>query len=400
MVLATKVVHPAHQVVRTDDQRVRVLWLINGLGAGGAERLLHSAARVSDHDRFAYEVAFTMPGKTALVHDLVVEGVPAHSLGGRHRIEAEWPRRLRGLLIDRRYDVLHLHSPLAGGVARAIVLTIPRANRPIVVSTEHNQWSSYRLATRLVNAALCHRDAARWAVSEDVRGSIWPLLRGGVEVLVHGLVLADATRDERVREEVRRELSIEEHEVLVGTVANYRGQKAYPDLLHAARKVLDHDPRVRFVAVGQGPLEREIRRLHSDLQLGDRLQHLGQRDDVTRLLNGFDIFALASHYEGFPVSVMEALAAGLPVVVTDVGGIHGTVSDGVHGRVVPAGRPDDFAAAVLAIAGDAQLRRRMGAAARDLGQQFDIRHAVRKVEQTYLELLIGSRLDLADGHVT
>jgi glycosyltransferase involved in cell wall biosynthesis len=202
-----------------------------------------------------------------------------------------------------------------------------------------------------------------------------------------------------VRADVRAELGAGANDVVVGTVANYRPQKAYPDLLRAARRVLDEDPRVLFVAVGQGPLENEMKRVHVQLGLGDRFLHLGQRDDVPRLLSGWDVFTLASHYEGFPVSVMEALAAGLPMVVTDVGGIHGTVIDGVHGRVVAPGHPDALADALLEVVRDANARSRMGDASYLLGQRFDIRGAVQRIERTYLQLLCRRRATSAVEHV-
>lgn len=389
----TLVPHPAVEadvtldlVGAADVDRLRVLWVINGLGAGGAERLLCSAARVADHERFDYEAAYVLQRKTALVADLVAHGVRVHALDGRRRVEPGWPLRLRRLLVDGRYDVLHLHSPLVAGVARALVRTLPPGRRPVVVSTEHNEWSSFRLPTRVVNAALYRHDAAKWAVSDEVRRSIWRPLRGDVEVVVHGVVLADLARDGRAGHDVRREIGAARDDIVVGTVANYRAQKAYPDLLLAARQVLDRNSHVRFVAVGQGPLEAEVKRLHERLRLGARFVHLGQRDDVPRLLNGFDVFVLASHYEGFPVSVMEALGAGLPVVVTGVGGLRGTVVDGVHGRVVPPAAPVRLAEAVLDLAGDRDLRLRCGTAAEQLGRRFDIGHAVRQIERTYLEV--------------
>lgn len=366
--------------------RIRVLWLINGLGPGGAERLLHSHARVADHDRFEYEAAYLLARKTALVADLEAAGVVVHPLGARRRADVAAFRRLRQLLLDGRYDVVHLHSPLIAAMARVIVRSMPAARRPVVVSTEHNEWSSFKLSTRLLNAAMFDRDAAHWAVSDEVRRSIWPSRRHEVQVLLHGIVLSDFERSESAREAVRAELGATSGDVVIGTVANYRVQKAYPDLLHAARRVLDSDPRARFVAVGQGPLEAEIIRLRDALGLGDRFLLLGQRDDVPRLLSGCDVFTLASHYEGFPVSVMEALAAGLPVVVTAVGGLAGTIVDGVHGRVVPPKQPDRLAAGLCDVVQDAVARGRMATAACVLGRQFDIRSAVTRIERRYLEL--------------
>src|SRR5690606_35090833 len=117
----------------------------------------------------------------------------------------------------------------------------------------------------------------------------------------------DALRAAADRDGVRRELGVPDHEVLVGTVANLRPQKGYPDLLRAAATVLDQAADVAFVAVGRGPQENELAALHRSLGLGDRFTLLGYRADAARLMSGFDVFCMASHHEGLPVALMEAL---------------------------------------------------------------------------------------------
>src|SRR5690606_6967933 len=133
------------------------------------------------------------------------------------------------------------------------------------------------------------------------------------------------------RAAVRADLQVRDDEVAVFTVANLRRQKAYPDLLQAASRALEREPRLRFFAVGQGPLRAELERLHAQLELGDRFRFLGYRDDVERLLAGADLVVMASVFEGFPLAVMEALAAGVPVVATRVGGVPEAITDGVEG---------------------------------------------------------------------
>jgi glycosyltransferase involved in cell wall biosynthesis len=364
------------------DERVRVLWAVKGIGAGGAERLLVSFAALADHDRFRYHAAHVVPWKTALVPDLTRLGVGVHCLGRGHRGGVLWPWRLRRLLSAGRYDVVHFHSPLVAGVGRFVVATLPRARRPAVVSTEHNTWDGYALPTRLLNAWRHHRDAARWAVSRRVLDSVWPSRREGMEVLVHGLVFdslgtpADGAR-------VRAELGLREDELVVCTVANFRTQKAYPDLLRAARIVLEAEPGTRFLAVGQGPEGHRIRELHASLGLCDRFLLLGYRRDVGAVLAASDVFTLASSVEGFPIAVMEAMAAGLPVVATGVGGLPDAVQDGVHGLLVPAGRPDLLAQALLRVLGDDDLRKRMAEAAAARGRDFDMRPVVSTVQDAY-----------------
>ena len=368
---------------RDPDGRVRVLWLIKGLGPGGAERLLVSAARAHDHSRFAISAAYLLPGKNALADDLRAAGVTVHCLDVRRPYDIGWPARLRRLLVTSGFDIVHLHSPMVAGVARLVVRTLPRAQRPRVVTTEHNEWWSYVFPTRVLNAITFPLDDVHLAVSDDVRRSVPFRLRPRVQTVVHGTAVDAARAVRSQRTEVRAELGFGPDDVVVGTVANFRAQKGYPDLLAAVRIVADRVPRLHVVAVGQGPLEAEIRARHAELGLGDRFRFLGYRDDALRVLAACDIFTLASLYEGYPVALMEALAVGLPVVATAVGGVPDAVRQDVEGIVVPPSRPDLLAAALEELAIDPARRERMAAAALERGLQYDIVHAVRHIEATY-----------------
>lgn len=363
-------------------RKTRVLWLVKGLGPGGAEVLLVSTARVADMSRFHFEAAYVLPWKDKLVPRLEALGVATHCLG-RRTADLRWLLALRRLLVRGHYDVVHLHSPLVAGVARLVIRTLPSGRRPAVVSTEHNTWSSFALPTRLLNALLFRTDAKRFAVSEDVRQSVWPSLRRDVETLVHGVVLDDAVTSRSRRADVRRQLAIGDDDVLIATVANYRAQKAYPDLLVAAATVVAQQPRARFIAVGQGPLEAEITARHAELGLGDRFELLGYRADVVDLLSASDVFTLASVHEGFPIALMEALVAGVPVVATSVGGIPDAVVSGVNGLLVPPGQPAALASALLEMVSDDDLRAACAQGALVTGADFDIRNAVRHLEATY-----------------
>ena len=363
---------------------VRVAWLIKGLGPGGAEQLLVSSARVADHDRFAYDAAYVRPDKDQLVPSLAASNVAATLLGGGHLGRLMWPLRLRRFL--QGYDIVHAHSPLVAGVARLAARTIPSGRRPVTVSTEHNVWGNFSWPTRILNAVTAGLDDKRWAVSEEVRRSMWPGLRADTEVLLHGIVQADLQPDEGTRERVRTELGIPDGSVVAITVANLRREKDYPNLLRAARAALAREPRLVVLAVGQGPLAHEVHDLHQQLGLGERVRLLGYRADVRDLLAAADLFVLASAFEGLPVSIMEAMAAGLPVAATAVGGVPEAVVDGETGVLVPPNDADALAAALVRLSRDPALRSRMGAAARRRARLFDIRATVGEEEQAYADL--------------
>lgn len=364
---------------------IRVLWLIKGLGAGGAERLLAASAAHRDRTRIEASVAYLLPHKTALVPLVERSGVRVSCLGGRAGWDLRWLVRLRRRLRTEPVDVVHVHSPLAALGARAVLRTLPRRARPRLVTTEHSLWDGHRPLVRWGTALTCGRDDATLTVSDAVQRSLPARVRARSEVVVHG-VDTEALRDMAAPDEARAELGVN-GSIVIGTVANLRAAKGYEDLLAAARIVLDEEPGVRFVAVGQGPLEHRIRALHTELGLGERFTLLGFRGDAPRVMSAFDVFCLASRHEGLPVALMEALALGLPVVATRVGGVPEIVTDGIEARLVAPARPALLAGALLELVRDPDRRAAMAAAAAARGRTLSVDAAVRRTEAVYAEVL-------------
>ena len=357
---------------------MRVLWLIKGLGPGGAEQLLVALAGHLD-DAIEATVAYVVPEKDAHVEPLRRAGVEVKLLGAGRR---SWRRDLRAEVRSGRYDIVHAHSPLLAAAARVAALGL--RNRPALVSTEHNAWSTFALPTRVANAVTTPLDDLTIAVSEEARRSMWwPGTRRRCEVLVHGIELTAVRSAEPHRDRIRAEIGASEQDVVVVTIANYRQQKAYPNLFAAARLVLDRCPAAFFVAVGQGPLRERIEADHAELDLGDRFALLGRRDDVPAVLAAGDVFVLASDYEGLPVALMEAAAVGLPVVATAVGGVPDVITDGVEGLLVPPRDPVALADAIERLVIDGKLRERFATAARRRGDDFDIARVARLLQDRY-----------------
>jgi glycosyltransferase involved in cell wall biosynthesis len=367
--------------------RVRVLWLTKGLGPGGTEMLLAAAAGVRDVERFDYSAAYLVPEKSALVATLEAAGVEVTCLCARGRGDMRWTRRLRRRLTERPVDIVHAHSPLVAAVARIVARTLPPPARPVTVSTEHNIWSAYAVPTRILNAVTYPLDRAHFAVSDEVGRSMPDWWRRRTETAVHGIAVDEVRAHATQRERMRAELGVASDECLAVTIANYRRHKDYPTLLAAARTVSDRHPSVRFAAVGQGPLASDVLADHTRAELGETFQLLGYRPDALDVLAAADMFVLSSRQEGLPVALMEALALGLPVVATAVGGIPEAVSDGVEGVLVAPGRPDEIAGAIMQLASDPKLRARMADAAARHGGQFDVRDVVRRYEDCYRALV-------------
>ncbi|MGO8873583.1 MAG: glycosyltransferase, partial [Acidimicrobiales bacterium] len=324
-------------------RRLRILLVIKVLGYGGAERLLVDMVARGDTGSFHYEVAYVLASEDGLVAAIAADGTPVHALGAAGNWDLRWVGRLRSLVLDGRFDVVHFHLPYTASLGRLAVASLPRASRPAIVYTEHSVWDKMAVLVKALNRATIGLDQSLIVVSQAAHEALPGGLRDHARVIVHGVDLsrADAliARRAEVREQVRGELGVRDGELLALTVANLRPEKGYDVLLDAARLVADRNLPVRFVSVGRGPLADELERRRVELGLGDRLRFLGERDDVLRLLVGSDLFVLPSHQEGLPVTLMEATSTGTAIVATAVGGVPQAIEDGHSGLVIRPGDP-------------------------------------------------------------
>lgn len=378
------------QVARGTTAPVRVLWVTKGLGPGGAERLLLSSAAIADKERFNVQAAYLLPWKDHLVGPLDALGVRAICLDSRRELDPRWVYRLRNLVREESIDVVHAHSPMVAALARPVLRALPRPQRPALVGTEHNLWSSHHPITRWANHLTLPLEDVTIAVSEEVRASMPSRLARRAEVIIHGVDVDAIAARRSERDAARAELGLSDNDLVVATVANLRANKDYPTMMEAARRLADGGQPVRFISVGQGPLAEELEKERDRLGLGDHFRFLGYREDPVRVLAAADVFCLSSRFEGLPIALLEAMAVGLPVVATRVGGIPSVVTDGIEGRLAQPGDPAALAAAVSELR-DSELRARFAAAAGQRARAYGIDRAVQRQQELY-EMLADRRL--------
>ena len=317
---------------------------------------------------------------------LRVEAMPlARSLSPRAQWTALWA--MVRLLRRERPDLVHAHMPISGFIAR---LAARIAGVPRVAYTCHgflfNQpgpWA--RRGLGLVMEWLGGRmtDVTLTVSSEEARDArrLW-IARGAVAV-GNGRDPGRFHPDPAARARVRAALGVAADAVVVVIVSRLVRHKGYPELLAAFRDVKGAELWVvgERLASDHGADMEEV---FDRAGLGQRVRRLGYRRDVPDVLAAADVFTLPSHFEGLPMSVIEAMLTGLPVVATDIRGPREQVVDGVTGMLVPAGSVAPLAAALGRLAGDAGLRARMGAAGRARALELYTERAV--VERT-LDLL-------------
>ncbi len=368
--------------------RINVLWLIKGLGSGGAENLLVSAARHLNRDRFNYSAAYFLPWKNQLVDDLEATGMPVACLNQRMSLD---PRPLISLTRKLRRDhtdILHAHLPYSGIVGRLASKLTPVKS---VVYSEHNVWERYHRITHFANKMTFRWNDAVIAVSENVEQSI----RAGTNIngrmnlgtIANGVDVDQLNLISKDPGWLKAELGIPAENKIVVNVANFTPKKRHIDLLKAARKTVAEQPATSFVLVGQGPILDETRAAAAEMGLEGNVYFTGLREDAREIIAAADLFVLSSQFEGMPISVLEAMGTRTPVLSTRVGGLPEMIVAGEEGMLVEPGNPEILADSIVSLLGDEPLRRSLAdrafARVRD---EFDVRNMVRKIEQLYLDL--------------
>ena len=375
-------------------ERNKVLWLIKGLGAGGAEKLLTGAIPYLDRQTFQYEVAYLLPGKNDLVPEFQQAGIPVFCLGAGKAYDLRVGVRLVRLLRQREVDLLHMHLPTAGIIGR---IAGRLGGVKAVVYTEHSILEVYHPLTAFMDRLTYPLDDMTIAVSDAVRQS---MLRGKifrprrVRTIVNG-VRVDGGDVKSVNEgeiaRIRASLGIPETHSVVGTVSHIRPEKGHRYLIQAAQRVLDCCPDTTFVIVGRENVKGAIQELESyALHLGikDRVIFTGFRKDAAQVMSAFDVFVLPSLVEGLPVALLEAMALGKPPVATCVGGVSEVITDGVDGLMVAPRDHDALAQQVITLLKDPELRKTMSAKTPvKIQQKFTAQSMVRSVEEVYTEVL-------------
>jgi glycosyltransferase involved in cell wall biosynthesis len=294
--------------------------------------------------------------------------------------------RLAGELRRRSVAVVHSYlfhanviGTLAARLARVPVALVSK--RSLDVYPNRGELLACRLANRLADRVTANAEAVKRHVHRAER---CPLER--IVVIPNGIDLARVADD--VLDRRAHGFGLPGSGPVVGTIGRLSQKKGQKDLLAAAGMVLSRLPEARFVLVGDGPLAGELQRQARELGIEDKVRFLGPVADGARLLGSMDVFVLPSHIEGMSNGLIEAMAAGLPIVATDAGGNAEVVADGQTGFIVPPQNPFCLAEAILTLCKDPERARAMGAAGRVRARErFTADLMVRRLEDLYRGLL-------------
>lgn len=374
---------------------LRLAFVLDETAVGGVEKLMLDVFR--SFDPAVVEpvlICLRTPGPLADAYRGA--GFPVEVMGRTGRFDPRTLPRLAATLRRRDVDAVlvphHHRAALALGRLAARVARVP-----VTLVAAHDmdltsvggqvlpRWAVNTLGETDALVLLAPSQGEYLRREEGVGRRPWSRTR---EVVIPNGVRVGPLPDEAARREARARLGLPADAFVAGIVARLSAQKAHHVLFEAFAILRRSHPLAQLVVVGGGPRDRELRALATDLGLGDAVHFTGVLSDVAAVLPALDVSCLSSVHEGVPMAVIESMASGIPVVATDCGAMRDLIVDGAQGFLVSVGDAAALADRLRRLAGDQDLRRRMGAAGRrHVVEHHRIEHTARGYEELLMDLV-------------
>lgn len=380
--------------MRRGDRRIHVLQATFGMDIGGMERVIADLCRHVDPARFRFTICcLSVRGK--LADEVEADGIPVIYCENQARLG----KYLRGFELGRimrehKIDILHTHNTTAfiDGLIGARL-----AGVPVTVHTDHcknypieRRWMVLEnLASRLVDRVV--------AVSHHTRGELMhfeKMAADKVTVIHNGINPRPYTALDT--EALRREFGFDAESFVIGTVGRLEAQKGLDLLLRSVPAVVAAAPQARFIIVGGGTREVELKALSRSLGIEDHVVFTGWRTDAVALMKMFDCFVQSSNFEGMPMVLLEAMSLAKPIVASAVGGVPEVVEHDHTGLLIKSREASELSSALLRLAMNRDLTRQFGANGRArYKQRFTAEAMASTYQQLYDECLGAKRMRAA-----
>ncbi len=369
--------------------RATICQVLHNLNVGGAEMLAYRLAKqLGGRFRFVFAC---LDEVGSLGDGLLAGGMPIEWLRRRSGWDLGCARRLAAFVRRENVDLIHAHqyTPFAYSLLSGLW-----GRRPPILFNEHGRfYPDRRRLKRVVFNRVMLRPCDRVvAVGQAVRQALIDnegISSARIAVIYNGVPLRDHDGTADQRGSVRQELGLSDSDFLILTVARLDKIKDHATAIRTLARAVTACPQTRLVVVGDGAERDNIRQEIRRRGMERWIQMLGERHDVSRLLRATDAFLLTSVSEGIPVTIIEAMDAGLPVVATNVGGVAEVVEQGSTGLLAPAGGDEGLAEAILRLIRDPSLRREMGQAGRRRAEALFSEDRMHRAYAAVYEEMLG-----------
>jgi len=379
--------------------KIKVAHIVPMLSPGGAERVAVHIVRRLDRQRYEpVVISFTRRLGCDLDRMLEEAGVEVRYLGKRPGFDYRMYFRLHPVLRDCQPDIVHTHLHVLR-YALPFLLLLKRVS---LLHTVHNLAErEIEPRARWIQRYALNHGVVPVAVAKEVALSLERLY--GIQrcrVISNGIPTDSYACPQTPRREWRTKERFGTDDILFVCVARFAPQKNHSLLLKAFAQGPASDPKAHLVLVGEGVLREQLEEQAKSLGLAGQVHFLGLRTDIPDVLGAMDVFVLSSDWEGNPLSVMEAMASGLPIVSTAAGGVADLVESGKQGLIVPLGDVQGFSGAMISLLRNQEARQRLGlAAARRARQSYDVSTRIREYEEVYDSVFHQSRHLKAESYL-
>ena len=366
-------------------RRLRVLHVIDSLDLGGAQVVLLNLIQHADTARFEIDAA-CLHGHGVYWERLRAAGIRAHSLSFHHYFPSYIPGLL-ALMMTRRYDIVHAHllaanviaKPLAALCGVRVRINHDHCNDKL---TDPRQWApaADKLANRCASHVITVSESARKYVVE-----VEQVPADRVTTIHNGVDLEAFQPRPEQRESARARFQLPADAFVVAGIGRLTHQKNFALFLEVARAVLDVAPQAMFVLAGTGEDEPALRLQAEKLGIAPRVRFLGFVGEMAALYPALDTLLLTSRYEGLPITILEAMAVGLPIVSAKLDGVQEILVDREDAALVPpTDNSNDYAARILELISQPEIAQHQAAAALEkVRERYSAVAMTRAVEAIY-----------------
>jgi glycosyltransferase involved in cell wall biosynthesis len=369
-----------------NSKKIRLMQITHDLAIGGLQQVVVNLCRTIDRDVFDVSV-LCLRELGAFAPELESLGIKVHFIPQEQGTDYLSFLKVAKVLKENRIDVIHTHNtqPFVDGTIGALMSGVKT-----IVHTDHARDFPDKMRYMLAEWAVSHFAYKVVGVSDHTSRNLMryeKISPKKIQTIMNGIA-GDKFKITIDREKKRRELNIRETGPVIGLGVRIAEQKGITYLLQAMPAVIQMFPDISLVIAGTGELEDSLKREARDLGIDKNVFFVGPRLDMPELLKLFDAYVLPSLWEGLPMVLLEAMAAGCPIIATDVGGNYMAVTHRVNGSLVEPKNPQKLAAEICTLLNDEKLRIQYAETGREIfANRFSAEIMTRQYEKLYLRIL-------------
>lgn len=374
--------------------KINILYIIWSLEVGGAERIVISLAKYINKEKYN-PIVCCLNHKGKLAEELEKIGIKVIALNKKPGIDLSIIPKLIRVIKDNRIHIVHTHLWTADFWGR---IAAKFSEVPVIISTAHNVDCWKPKIFLFIDKLLTGFSDIIIAVSEEVKNfylKTAKLPREKIITVFNGIELAKFDPSAANKIDKTKEFNFSPNDKVIGIIGRLVEQKGQVYFLEMMRILKQKYPDIKGLVIGEGPLKEKLIHKAKELQLEKSVVFTGLRKDIPDLLNFIDILVSSSTYEGLPMILLEAMAAGKPIVATRVGGNPEIIDDGKTGFLVPAKDPQALVDRVASLLDDNEYSKKIGDSAQEkVKKLYSIEKMLQDTENIYDELLTKKRIPL------